>query len=49
MCGEIDQNFSAATTCSFITAMHLPTHPWKPQSLLLTTWLLFPIHPTHWT
>jgi hypothetical protein len=26
--------------------MCLPTHPWKPQSLWLTTWLLFPILPT---
>jgi hypothetical protein len=30
--------------------MHPPTHPWKPESLwLTTTWLLFPILPTCWT
>jgi hypothetical protein len=37
-CDEKDQNFGTTTTGSFIM-MCLPTHPWKPQSLWLTTWL----------
>jgi hypothetical protein len=50
MCDKKDQNFGATTTGSFITTMHLPTCPWKPQSVwLTTTWLSFPIHPTRQT
>jgi hypothetical protein len=38
-----DRKFGATVTGSFITTKHQPTHPWKPQSLWLTTWLSFPI------
>jgi hypothetical protein len=42
------RNFGATTTGSFITTTCPSTHPWKPLSLWLTTWLSFPIPPTHW-
>jgi hypothetical protein len=39
-----------APHCSFITTTPPPTRVWKPQSLwLTTTWLSFPILPTHRT
>jgi hypothetical protein len=48
MCNRKDQNFSTAASGTFITTMRPPTPPWKPQSLwLTTTWLWFPILPTH--
>jgi hypothetical protein len=38
--GDVNRKFEHAPHCSFITTMHPPTHPWKPQSLWLTvTWL----------
>jgi hypothetical protein len=47
MCDERDWNFGAPTTGSFIMTTCLPTLPWKPQSLwLTTTWLSFPIPRT---
>jgi hypothetical protein len=48
MCDKKDRNFGGTTTGSFITTCW-PTHPWKPQSLWLTTWLSFPTLPTRWT
>jgi hypothetical protein len=38
-----NRNFDAITTGSFIMTTRPPTRPWKPQSLLLTTSLSFPI------
>jgi hypothetical protein len=50
MCDEKDLNFGTNTTGSFITTMHPPTRPWKPQSLWLTTKCLsFPILHTRRT
>jgi hypothetical protein len=50
MCDEKDWNFVATITGSFIMTTYLPTCPWKPQSLwLTTTWLSFPILPTRQT
>jgi hypothetical protein len=49
MCDEKHRNFGATTTGSFIITIRPPRHPWKPQSLWLTTWLSFPILPTHRT
>jgi hypothetical protein len=49
MCDDKDRNFGITTTGSFITTTCPPIHPWKPQSLWLTTWLLFPVLPTHQT
>ena len=43
--GNLNREFEHALYCSIMTT-HLPTHPWKPQSLWLTTWLSFPILPT---
>jgi hypothetical protein len=40
-------DLGATITASFIMSTCPPTHPWKPQSLwLTTTCLLFPILPT---
>jgi hypothetical protein len=42
--GDLSRKFEHVPHCSFITTMCPPTHPWKPQSLWLTTaWLSFPI------
>jgi hypothetical protein len=49
MCDKKDRSFGATTTSSFIATTRLPTRPWKPQSLWLTTWLSFPTLPTCWT
>jgi hypothetical protein len=44
--GDLNITFEHAPHCSFIMTTSPPTHPWKPQSLwLTTTWLLFPILP----
>jgi hypothetical protein len=44
-----DRNFGATATGSSMTTCP-PTRPWKPQNLwLTTTWLSFPILPTHQT
>jgi hypothetical protein len=46
MCNETDHNFGTTTTGSFIMTMHLFTHPWKPESLWLTTtrWSITILH-----
>jgi hypothetical protein len=46
--GNLNRKFEHVSYCS-ITTTHLPMHPWKPQSLRLTTWLSFPFLPTRRT
>jgi hypothetical protein len=47
--GDLNRKFVHVPHCS-ITTTCLPTNPWKPQSLwLTTTWLSFPILPTLFT
>jgi hypothetical protein len=48
--GDLNRKSEHASHCSFIMAMCLHTHSWKPRSLWLTiAWLSFPILPTSWT
>jgi hypothetical protein len=47
--GDLKRNSEHAPHCSVIMTMHMPTRPWKPQSLWLATWLLLPIPPISWT
>jgi hypothetical protein len=48
--GVLNRKCEHAPHCHFIKTTCPPTHPWKPQSLLLTTtWLSFPILPTRRT
>jgi hypothetical protein len=47
---DLNRKSDHAPHCSLTTTMRPPTCPWKPRSLwLITTWLSFPILPTHWT
>jgi hypothetical protein len=47
--GDLSRKFEHMPYCSFITTTHPAMHLWKPQSLLLTTWLSSPFLPTHRT
>jgi hypothetical protein len=40
--GDLNRKFQHMPYCSSITTAHPPMHPWKLQSLWLTTWLSFP-------
>jgi hypothetical protein len=47
--GDVNRKFQHVPYCSFITTAHPSMHPWKPQSLWLRTWLLFPFLRTRQT
>jgi hypothetical protein len=48
--GDLNRKFEHALHCSFIMTTCPPTRPRRPQNLwLTTTWLSFPILPTHRT